>query len=149
MQQEIRFYELSKIQIEKAIPQLLYKIYDSIKQNMILLVETKEQVSIYDKLLWTFSSNKFLPHGTINDSKEEYTPLLVTNQEENLNDSSVIVTNHLPSDDFIAKFNKQIIVFQEEKKTPYLQKFNSLKESSYITNYWKQGLDGKWNKIPG
>ena len=46
MQQEIRFYELSKIQIEKAIPQLLYKIYDSIKQNMILLVETKEQVSL-------------------------------------------------------------------------------------------------------
>ena len=63
--------------------------------------------------------------------------------------SSVIVTNHLPSDDFIAKCNKQMIVFQEEKKTPYLQKFNSLKESSYITNYWKQGLDGKWNKIPG
>ena len=97
---EIRFYELSKVTAPKAIPQLLYKIYEQLQQNMLLLLEDNDQVANYDKLLWVFSSNKFLPHGTIQDSKEHYKPLLVTNQEENLNKAEIILTTRLASKKF-------------------------------------------------
>ena len=143
--QEIRFYELSRISPSQAIPQLLYKIYDSLQQNMLLLVNNQEEILNYDKLLWTFSSNKFLPHGIENDGKDNYTPLLITDKEENLNQASIIVTNHLPSDNFMQTFNKQLVIFPEENKNTFLTKLNSLKDSSYKVSYWKQDATGKWS----
>lgn len=143
--QEIRFYELSRIAPNQAIPQLLYKIYDSLQQNILLLVNNQEEILSYDKLLWTFSSNKFLPHGIEKDGEDHYAPLLITDKEENLNQASIIVTNHLPSDIFIQTFNKQLIIFPEENKDTFLTKLNSLRESSCKVSYWKQDATGKWS----
>lgn len=144
--QEIRFYELSKVKIEQALPQLLYKIYDSLPENILLLVEDQKQAISYDQLLWTFSSNKFLPHGKATDEKNIYHPLLITDKEENLNQAQIIVTNCVVSNDFIKQFTKQIMIFPESQKDIFLEKLSSLEYPSDVVTYWKQDQSGKWYK---
>ncbi len=78
---ETRFYELSHGAIEKALPQLLYKIYDNMAKPILLLLNDVNMVNSYNKLLWSFSSNKFLPHGTKNNSIEHIKPFFLTKKK--------------------------------------------------------------------
>ena len=141
---DVRFYELSQVTAQKAVPQLLYKIYEQMQKKIFLLLEDSEQVAIYDKLLWVFSSNKFLPHGTIKDSKEHYEQLLISDQEENLNQAEVILTTKLPNTNFLEQFAKQIFIFNIADNAAYIKYFQTLKNNNVKVNYWQQDKIGKW-----
>ena len=144
---DIKFYEVSQTSTEKVIPPLLYKIYEQLKDNIILLLQNDEEITIYDKLLWVFSSNKFLPHGTKKDSKDHYKRIFLTATEENLNNAKIIITNKLANQEFLQKFSKQIFVFNKQNNSEYINYYKQLKAQANSTDYWQQDAAGKWFKI--
>lgn len=144
---DIKFYEISQTSSEKVIPPLLYKIYEQLTDNILLLLSNKEEIAIYDKLLWVFSSNKFLPHGTKKDSKDHYQRILLTEIEENLNDAKIILTNKLADPQFLNKFSKQIFIFNKQDNSKYLDYYTAVKIAANSVDYWQQDAIGKWFKI--
>ena len=145
---ETRFYELSNTTLEKSVPQLLYKIYDNTAKPILLLLDNQEEINKYDKLLWSFSSNKFLPHGTKEQGKESIKPLFLTNLEENLNEAEILVsTKKINSQDFETSFKQTIYIFNKELNTDFINLFRSHKEANLKTTYWQQDASGKWHDI--
>lgn len=145
---ETRFYELSHGAIEKALPQLLYKIYDNMAKPILLLLNDVNMVNSYNKLLWSFSSNKFLPHGTKHNSIEHIKPLFLTDQEENLNNAEILVSTVIPQDEkFSTNFKQRIFMFNKEASTEFINIFRNLKGNNAKATYWQQDALGKWHDI--
>ena len=143
--ESVRFYELSHTPIEKVLPQLLYKAYDKLEKSTLLLLENQDQITLYNKLLWTFSSNKFLPHGTKDDSETHYTPLLLTTDEDNLNNAETLVSTKIPANaNFSDDFKQQIYVFSQNDNKSFLDNYHQLKENNIATSYYQQDAQGKW-----
>ena len=42
---DIKFYEISQTSSEKVIPPLLYKIYEQLTDNILLLLSNKEEIA--------------------------------------------------------------------------------------------------------
>ena len=145
MSKDIKFYELSVMSVEKALPQLIYKIYDKFEKPMILLLENEEQVNTYDNLLWSFSSNKFLPHGIESQDAKYYENLLITNNEKNLNQSDILISNVVANDaDFLKDFKQIVFMFLASNKQSFTAQFQELKNSGAKCTYWQQDQAGKW-----
>lgn len=145
---ETRFYELSQVTIEKALPQLLYKIYSNMRKPILLLLNDETQINSFDRLLWSFSSNKFLPHGTKNNSKEHIKPLFLTNIEDNQNAAEILVSTKIAkNENFKASFSSQIFMFSGEKSEDFISLFRELKNNDLKTTYWQQDANGKWHDI--
>ena len=143
---EIKFYEISQDNIGQVIAPLLYKIYDMTRKNIILLTEQESDVANYDKLLWVFSSNKFLPHGTDQDQENIYQPLLITAHEDNLNKAEIMVALRKPHTDFLQEFTQQIFIFSSDNKELFQDHIAQLKQQNIDFAYWKQDHNGKWQK---
>jgi DNA polymerase-3 subunit chi len=141
------FYQISKSPIDKIIPSLLFKIYSTLKKPMIFIVEA-EEVEKYDELFWSFSTNKFLPHGTENDSEEYYKYLLITAKNQNINNSEILIAKQEVSDELAQQFKKVIYVFDEDNNSAKI--FKAKYESEKLakpknTKFWLQDEKGKWS----
>jgi len=148
MTKDVRFYELSNTPLEKALPQLLYKIYDSLETSMLLLFGEEGQVQVFNNLLWTFSSNKFLPHGIESDGAGNIEPLLLTTKEENLNKANILVSTKLPAnEEFSASFSRKIYMFPKEQNEQFISKFQQLRNNQENATYWQQDASGKWHDV--
>jgi DNA polymerase IIIc chi subunit len=142
---QYKFYELANDSIEKALPQLIYKIYDKLEQKILLLLKNKEEVELFDRLLWSFSSNKFLPHGTAEEKIEYYTKLLITAELDNKNNAKILVSNLcLDKQIFTQQFSQIIYIFSH--KQGFAEEYQRLKTHNIKANYWQQGPDGKWQE---
>ena len=114
---------------------------------MIFIVEA-EEVEKYDELFWSFSTNKFLPHGTENDSEEYYKYLLITAKNQNINNSEILIAKQEVSDELAQQFKKVIYVFDEDNNSAKI--FKAKYESEKLakpknTKFWLQDEKGKWS----
>ena len=145
---KIRLYELSEATFDKVAPQLLYKIYDSLEKPIMMLLQNETQIEFMDKLLWSFSSNKFLPHGTEKQDKEFYQNVLITQNTENLNDADIIISNLLPDQDFLEAFTQQVFIFKLAENQKFLDYFHKIKTENneeLELVYFQQDQKGKWH----
>lgn len=140
------FYQISKSPIDKVLPSLLFKIYSTLKRPMLLIVES-EDVKKYDELLWSFSTNKFLPHGTEADAKDYYKYLLITDKKQNINKADILMSMHEIPDEFAQEFKKVIYIFDQTHPniSRFKAKYSKEKEMKpKKTLYWFQDEKGKW-----
>ena len=141
------FYQISKSPIDKIVPSLLFKIYSTLKKPMTFIVEVDE-VKKYDDLFWNFSTNKFLPHGTENDSKEYYKYLLITAKNQNINNSEILIVKDEISNEFAKNFKKVIYLFDENHRSAdaFRAKYKAEKAVKPTnTKFWQQDEKGKWS----
>ena len=115
----------------------------------MLLVDSGD-VAKYDDLLWTFSTDKFLPHGTEASDPAHYQYLLITAKNENINKAEILVTKDEISEDFAQNFKKVIYLFDSNHpnsakfKAKYVQEKQSKPKT---TLFWQQDEQGKWANI--
>jgi DNA polymerase-3 subunit chi len=146
MENKIRFYEFSNSSISKSVPQLVYKIYDSLSKPIFYLVKDEAEVELYNKLFWTFSNDKFLPHGTVKDEADYYEKILISCAEENKNEAGILVSNSYPkSQDFLNSFEQKIYVFDVANNERFLKVFHGLKKREVPVEYFQQDASGKWH----
>ncbi len=147
---EISFYHLTKTPIEKALPQLLLKIIASNK-NAILMASSAGFLAKIDALLWTFSTNKIIPHGTKEYGYVEDHPVYLTLQEENPNNASTLVTIEGSKPSFISKFERCVDIFDgnnEDELSKARERWKDYKQNSeFSLLYWHQDEKGTWVKV--
>ncbi len=144
---EVKFYEIAGDNLGKTLPQLLYKIYDQTGEKLLLILQDAAEIELYNKLFWTFSSNKFLPHGTVKDGPDHYGPLLLTDKLENLNQAKILVSTKYLTEQNSKDFAQEIYVFSQNNNQQFLDAFHKRKDSGETVSYWQQDAAGKWQKI--
>lgn len=86
----IDFYHLQKAPLEQVLPKLCEKAYASGKHIKILLGNT-DRVEFINSLLWTYSEESFLPHGSKRDGFAEEQPIFISSEEANENNASLLI----------------------------------------------------------
>ncbi len=141
-----RFYELSVGTLEQQLPILLYKIYEKLHKDIYLLLENEQQVEAFDRLLWVFSSNKFLPHGTKKDDKEHRKNIYISSELDINSQYKLLITNQLLDNqpNFLKNFEQHIHIFLLKNNQKFLDKYHFYKNNNEEIEYWGQDAQGKW-----
>ena len=145
---EISFYQLTKSEFRKALPSLLEKVLESGK-HAVLLAANEDRVKEIDNFLWTFSTNRFIPHGTRADKYPEDQPVYITTSEENPNKSEILVIVDGKQPEFIKDFSRTLDIFDgndENEVKAARARWKSYADKKYTLTYWQQDDEGKWQK---
>ncbi len=141
---DINFYNLSRSSVEKLVPRLLEKILEE-GSRVAFLFKEKDRLNYFDDFLWTYSKESFLPHSADNINKNQLQPLLLTLNEENLNDPDVFITIEGFCPECLSKYRKIIDIFDGknmETRRDALVRVENIKNKGYKVNYWEQKSTG-------
>ena len=145
---EINCYQCDE-SIVKSIALLLTKIIEEKKRAFILLdtenqESAKQQAKDIDEGLWSFGKTKFIGHSTIfeKDFNPERQPVLISNQEENINNSDYLILTTKTTKNFISKFEKACYFYNEDSNYS-LKIISQLREVAGKFNSYKK-FQGKW-----
>ncbi|NBX53003.1 MAG: DNA polymerase III subunit chi [Proteobacteria bacterium] len=136
MKPEINFYAVEE-DIVKAMAPILLKIIDDNKRA-IIFVKGNDSIKKIDDSLWTYGRNKFIPHATIFDkdfvAKDQ--PILISNQEDNINKADYLIFLDEPNIEFIQSFSRSFHFFENSSPCKIIEP----------NNFYRK-IDGKWQKI--
>lgn len=152
MTMEISFYQLTQGAMDKSVAKVLEKVQGAGLRS-VMLFENPETLDAYNKMLWTFSSLSFLPHGSatdgapLNDPKQQ--PLWLTPTFENPNGADVVacVEGTLLPD--VKTFKRCLDIFNGHDDDAVLQarkRWVHYKDLGCVLTYWKQSESGRWEK---
>jgi DNA polymerase-3 subunit chi len=143
---EIRFYHLTSMPVEKALPRLLEKLVAT-QKKILLLCADEARMKILDAVLWTFGSKAFLPHGTPHDPFPEEQPILVTTHPSNDNHASILVLDNgqeLPESLSDLSVIEMFDGTNEEQLQAARTRWVHYKKSGNQLWYFQQDDTGKW-----
>src|SRR5438270_2594676 len=85
---EVHFYHLERQSLDQVLPILLEK---SLQRGWRAVVQSasEERMQAIDSLLWTYTQESFLAHGTARDGDAELQPVYLTTGMENPNGAAV------------------------------------------------------------
>ncbi|CAO4834817.1 MAG: hypothetical protein CNLJKLNK_00790 [Holosporales bacterium] len=139
---EYSFYALKNTTIEKTLPKLLEKIYNA-GLMVHVLCKNDDQLKALDASIWTFSSNAFVPHGSIYDPKDthEEHPIFLSLDQNIVNNATVFLSlQPIP----LHGFEKIIYFFDlyQDGAELFEKHYQSLPKATY----WQQTQTGGWEK---
>ena len=74
---EVRFYHLTELPLERALPGMLEKTLER-GQRAVIRGGHAERLGFLDTHLWTYGDGSFLPHGTSADGHADLQPIWLT-----------------------------------------------------------------------
>lgn len=149
---EISFYHLHSLPLEKALPKLLEKVHQSGVRALVLR-ESEEKAEEISKIMWTYTTKYFLPHGTKQDGFSEDQPIYITASNENPNGATILaIADGLDLEiesEFAQPFKRILDLFDgnnEEQLQRARARWKKYKEQGHSLTYWKQNEKGGWEK---
>lgn len=142
---EINFYQCDE-SLAKSIAPLTLKILEENKKALIFSTD-QNRINEIDSGLWSYGKNKFIPHITIFDKDFvlKRQPILISNKEENSNDSDYLILTEECDLSFVSKFSRVFYFFDLlnlESAKITAKKYQKLAKKF---NFYKKE-DGKWIK---
>lgn len=146
---EINFYVSSSASsdaIYKLLPSLLERIVAQ-KHKVLIACNSEAEVKRVDKFLWECNAEKFIPHGTASQDFAEDQPILITNEEQNLNMSDILICLSGKTVSDFSSYLKVVDIFEgsEEQKQAGRVRWKEYKTKGYDLSYFTSE-DGKWTK---
>ncbi|MBG0810676.1 DNA polymerase III subunit chi [Methylosinus sp. H3A] len=151
---DVWFYHLQRLPLESALPKLLEL---SLARDWTVVVQATSapRLEALDDLLWSYSGDSFLPHGSIKDDDPESQPIFLTLGPDNPNRADVrfFVENAelspVLADARSAPTQRAILMFDGNDAaavTAAREQWRRLKAEGHTLSYWRQSEDGKWEK---
>ncbi|CAN2533978.1 hypothetical+protein [Methylocapsa aurea] len=151
---DIWFYHLQRLPLESALPKLLEL---SLARDWTVVVQATSaaRLDALDELLWSYSADSFLPHGSIKDGDPETQPIFLTLGPDNPNSADVrfFVENAelspVLADPASAPTQRAILMFDGNDAAAVQaarEQWRRLKSDGHTLSYWRQSEDGKWEK---
>lgn len=144
---DIAFYQLTFSSLEKTLPKLVEKVYES-NQRSVVILDSQERIEALNSSLWTYSPSSFLPHGCSQD-KPENQPIWLTSHFENPNQSEVVIITTGETLPFANNFKKALDIFEGQDKETLenaQMRYKYYQNNQYNCIYWRQNLKGQWEK---
>lgn len=148
---EVAFYQLTTTPLEKTLPKLLEKAY-SANQRVVVVVDSQERLELLNSILWTYSTNVFLPHGSAADAPDTHSrqPIWLTTKIENPNQASVIISTSGILIDPSYSFNRCLDVFDgniPDFLAKANERFKHYQSLEIPCVYWRQNMQGGWEAV--
>ncbi|MBL0319987.1 MAG: DNA polymerase III subunit chi [Alphaproteobacteria bacterium] len=148
MAHEVNFYHLTVLPVERALPKLVEKIYAGGKKAVIR-VSSVQRAEELDQLLWTYSPNDFLPHGLAHDTQAAEHPIVITEKDENPNQSDILLMVGDAWSERWQDFERCLLMFDGHRQDELAfarRQWQTIKEQGVTLTYWKQTEQGSWQK---
>jgi DNA polymerase-3 subunit chi len=150
---ETLFYHLERRGLEDVLPGLVEK---SLARGWRALIRTDsaERSDALDNLLWTYDEESFLAHAQSSDGEAARQPVLITMEEENLNQAQILfcVGGTAPSDWQGLSDLARVVLLFDGRDAAALQKaraaWKEAKAAGHDVTYWKESPSGKFEKQP-
>jgi DNA polymerase-3 subunit chi len=146
---EVVFYALYSTPVDKALPALLQKIYDS-SFKVHIHCEDDHQMQTLDDSIWTFTPLAFLPHASVLTSTQfpAQNPIWLATDIKFINNPEVLIST-MPTFFENLENIKKIIFFYDlnldtKKQFEDLQK--KYKDKNFSLTLWMQNTKGGWDK---
>jgi DNA polymerase III subunit chi len=145
----VQFYHLTISPLDRALPRLLEKVIAS--NHRVLLVEGADDVREHlNSVMWTYSTQSFLPHGSVNEAQPEAQPILLSgSQNNNLNNADVLMI----TDGSVAiapeNFAKVLDMFDGSNPTALEKaraRWKQYKDAGHTLSYLRQTEAGGWEQ---
>lgn len=146
----IDFYHLQKTPLESVLPKLCEKAFLSGKKIKVLL-GNEERIEFVNTLLWTYSDESFLPHGSKKDGFIEEQPIFISSDNKNENNASILILadNAYPDLSFIKEFERVLNIFDGcDDVALYNARdyWKQIKNLNYELHYWQQKDNGSFEQ---
>ena len=145
---EVRFYHLQQKTLEQALPQLLEKTLER-GWRAVVMAGSEARVEALNGLLWTYTREGFLPHGTKKDGYPDRQPVWLTDADENPNNANVLFLVDGAESTRIGEFDLCCEVFDgrdDMAVSGARDHWKLRKESGFDLTYWQQTERGGWEK---
>lgn len=146
----VDFYHLQRTQLEQVLPKLSEKAYATRKRIKILL-GTSERVEFVNSLLWTYSEESFLPHGSPKDGFAEEQPIFISAKEENENKAEILILadGAMPQVDTLKDYDRVLNIFDGNDEIALNNArtyWKKIRELGGELHYWQQNANGTFEQ---
>ena len=143
---QVDFYHLTKLPLERALPQIAEKVLATGGRLIIVAGEEGQRVRL-DQLLWSYAPESFLPHGQAGGEDDARQPVLIVASPEAANGArNIALVDGVWREEALA-FDRAFHFFDEERIADARAAWRGLADRDGIDrNYWKQNDAGRWEK---
>ena len=149
---EVWFYHLMTQPLERALPSLLERAGQR-GWRVVVQVGSAQRLQALDELLWTYTPDSFLPHGSARDGDPHLQKVWLTTEGDNPNGAKVRICADGASAQEAAQsgqaYERVILIFDGADDAALLAaraQWKALKESGFPLSYWQQTDSGGWEK---
>lgn len=146
----IDFYHLQKAPLEQILPKLCEKAYATGKRIKILLGNA-ERVEFINSLLWTYSEESFLPHGSKRDGFAEEQPIFISADETNENNALLLILadGAQIAVEKLDAYERVLNIFDGNDETALNNArayWKAIKSLGGELHYWQQNANGSFEQ---
>lgn len=145
---DIGFYHLTRSPLERALPKLLEKVFES-GARAVVMAGSEERVGALNGLLWTYDQASFLPHGSAKEGEAVNQPIWLTTDDENPNDAGILVLTDGATSDRVDGYDRCLEMFDgqdPEAVAAARARWKTYKDAGHGLTYWQQNERGGWEK---
>jgi DNA polymerase-3 subunit chi len=145
---EVFFYHLERRTLEDVLPTLLLR---SVERGWRAAVQatSEERVEALDTLLWSFSEESFLPHGTAKDGQASEHPIYLTVEDDNPNGAQVRFLLDGAELGDVSNYVRVVFIFDGRDADALAKaraQWQLARGSGHSVSYWQQDADGRWQQ---
>ena len=110
---------------------------------------SEERVEALDTLLWSFSEESFLPHGTAKDGQAAEQPIYLTVEDDNPNGAQVRFLLDGAELGDASNYLRVVFIFDGRDADALARaraQWQVARGSGHSVSYWQQDADGRWQQ---
>ncbi|MGI9523085.1 MAG: DNA polymerase III subunit chi [Hyphomicrobiaceae bacterium] len=145
---EVLFYHLQSRQLEHVLPSLLEKTlargWRAVVQSL-----TEEFLESVDALLWSYSDESFLPHGTARDGQSADQPVYLTTDDVNPNGATVRFMIEGAEATDLDSYERIVVLFDgrsDDALETARAFWRKAKTAGCEATYWQENDHGGWKR---
>lgn len=145
---QIGFYHLMRLPLDQALPKLLEKAVQA-GLRVVVMAGSSERVEHLNAILWTFSEESWLPHGSARDGEAALQPIWLTDREENPNNATVLVLCDGARPTSLDGWDRCLDLFDGNDENVVLaarERWKTWKAEGHQLVYYQQNLNGGWEE---
>ena len=145
---EVLFYHLEHHPLERALPALVERTLAR-GWRAVIQAGSEERVDALDTLLWTYTDDSFLPHGTKHDGHAAEQPVYLTSDEANPNGATVRFLVDGAETGTHDGYERLVYMFDGRDSSAVEQaraQWKAAKAAGCDVTYWQQSPEGRWEK---
>ena len=146
----VDFYHLERSPVDRALPQLLERVLQ-VGHRAVVLASSAERVEALAGLLWTYTLNSWLPHGTEKDGSPANQPVWLTERDENPNGARMVVLTDGMVTVNLPDYERCLDLFDgtsPDAAAAARERWSSAKSAGHELYYWQQTPSG-WHEKKG
>lgn len=145
---QIGFYHLTRLPLEQALPRLLEKARGA-GLKVVVMAGSRERVEHLNGLLWTYSEDSWLPHGSAADGEAALQPIWLTDADENPNGATVLVLCDGVAPAEMGGYARCLDLFDgndDEAVQAARGRWKAWKAAGHELVYYQQNANGGWEE---